>query len=158
MRASTGESWNYLMHECLRDAGYIAVFYWLIYILIAHFIFLNIFTAVIYENFNDIKSSEHPDEVLTLKRSDIKSFVNTWAYFNPNGDLYMKTIHFPAFLQELPPPLGYEGRKIEPSKLNKIIFCLNIRDHQGRVYFPEVMWAIFHSIVGNNDEKVHKCE
>ena len=26
------------------------------------------------------------------------------------------------------------------------------------MYFPEVMWAIFHSIIGNNDEKVHKCE
>ena len=26
------------------------------------------------------------------------------------------------------------------------------------VYFPEVLWAIFHSIVGNNDEIVHKSE
>lgn len=51
---------------------------------------------------------------------------------------------------------------MEPSKLNKIIFCLNIKSHikekEGKVYFPEVMWAIFHSIIGNNDEKVYKCE
>ncbi len=26
------------------------------------------------------------------------------------------------------------------------------------VYFPEVMWSIFHSIIGNNEEKVQKCE
>jgi hypothetical protein len=38
------------------------------------------------------------------------------------------------------------------------VFCLNIRDHQGKVYFPEVMWTIFHSIIGNNDEKVQRCE
>jgi len=30
--------------------------------------------------------------------------------------------------------------------------------HQGRVYFPEVMWPIFHSIIGNNDEVVQQCE
>ena len=42
--------------------------------------------------------------------------------------------------------------------MNKIIYCLNIRDHKGRVYYPEVMWAIFHSIAGMNDEKVLCCE
>lgn len=42
--------------------------------------------------------------------------------------------------------------------MNKIIFCLNIRDHLGRVYYPEVMWTIFHSIAGMNDDKVLNCE
>lgn len=70
----------------------------------------------------------------------------------------MRTIRLPDFLRELPPPLGYQGIRIEESKLNKIIFCLNIRDHLGRVYYPEVMWTIFHSIAGMNDEKVLNCE
>jgi hypothetical protein len=74
------------------------------------------------------------------------------------GELYMRTIRLPDFLRELPPPLGYQGIRIEESKLNKIIFCLNIRDHLGRVYYPEVMWTIFHSIAGMNDEKVLNCE
>lgn len=70
----------------------------------------------------------------------------------------MKTDRLPNFLKDLPPPLGYLGIRIEDSKLNKIIFCLNIRDHEGRVYYPEVMWTIFHSIAGMNDEKVLGCE
>jgi len=74
------------------------------------------------------------------------------------GELYMRTLRLPDFLRELPPPLGYQGIRIEESKLNKIIFCLNIKDHLGRVYYPEVMWTIFHSIVGINDEKVNNCE
>jgi hypothetical protein len=74
------------------------------------------------------------------------------------GELYMRTIRLPDFLRELPPPLGYQGIRIEESKLNKIIFCLNIRDHHGRVYYPEVMWTIFHSIAGMNDDKVLNCE
>ena len=26
------------------------------------------------------------------------------------------------------------------------------------MYYPEVMWTIFHSIIGINDDKVNKCE
>jgi len=74
------------------------------------------------------------------------------------GELYMRTVRLPDFLRELPPPLGYHGIRIEESKLNKIIFCLNIRDHEGKVFYPEVMWTIFHSIVGINDDKVNNCE
>ena len=70
----------------------------------------------------------------------------------------MLTMRLPDFLRELPPPLGYAGIRIEDSKLNKIIFCLNIRDHNGQVYYPEVMWAVFHSIVGINDERVNSCQ
>lgn len=39
----------------------------------------------------------------------------------------------------------------------KIIYCLNIRDRQGYVYFPEVMWAIFYTIVGNNEAGISEC-
>ena len=76
----------------------------------------------------------------------------------------MKTSNFPAFLTLLPPPLGYGGVPIESGKLNKIIQCMNIRSHAsddfsgGKVYFPEVMWVIFHSICGTNDRKVNQCE
>jgi hypothetical protein len=119
---------------------------------------MNVFIAVIYENFNDIQASEDENDILSLKKKDIKAFQNTWAKYNPMGELYMRTLRLPDFLRELPPPLGYQGIRIEESKLNKIIFCLNIKDHLGRVYYPEVMWTIFHSIVGINDEKVNNCE
>ena len=161
-RCSTGENWNGIMHDCYDQVGPIAVFYWLAFELVTHYIFLNVFIAVIYENFSNVKASENETEVLSLKRKDIKAFVKTWSLFCPNGEHYMKTSNFPAFLAELPPPLGYGGINIHTQKMNKIMYCLNIKSHlregEGKVYFPEVMWAVFHSIVGNNDEKVHKCE
>lgn len=119
---------------------------------------MNVFIAVIGESFNDNQATEDENDILALKKKDIKAFQNTWAKFNPMGELYMRTIRLPDFLRALPPPLGYLGIRIEDSKLNKIIFCLNIRDHLGKVYYPEVMWAIFHSIAGMNDEKVLNCE
>jgi hypothetical protein len=44
---------------------------------------MNVFIAVIYENFNDINSSEDDTDNLSLKKKDIKAFQNTWAKFNP---------------------------------------------------------------------------
>jgi cell division protein FtsB len=82
IRASTGENWNYIMIDCYNSNGIIAIFYWVMFVIITTFVFLNIFVAVIYEAFNDIKSSEDANEVLSLKRKDIKAFISTWAYFN----------------------------------------------------------------------------
>lgn len=94
-----------------------------------------------------------------IKSDDIKAFQKTWAYFNPTGSYYMKTSKFLGFLMELPPPLGYKGiTQINARSLRKIIYCLNIRDHEGKVYFPEVVWAIFHSIMGTNDQEVANCD
>jgi hypothetical protein len=146
------------MHECVHAEGVMANIYWILFQLLTFFIFMNVFIAVIYENFNDIQASEDENDILSLKKKDIKAFQSTWAKYNPMGELYMRTLRLPDFLRELPPPLGYQGIRIEDSKLNKIIFCLNIRDHTGKVYYPEVMWTIFHSIVGINDEKVNNCE
>jgi len=53
-RACTGESWNGIMHDCESQAGFVAYAYWLVFEIITFFIFMNVFIAVIYENFNDI--------------------------------------------------------------------------------------------------------
>ena len=95
--------------------------------------------------------------MLSLKRRDTSNFLNTWADFNPQGQHFMKTEKLTSFLRELPPPLGFKGQKLENTKLLKIIYCLNIRDHQGFVYFPEVMWAVFYSVIGNNDRGLSDC-
>ena len=62
-RASTGESWNGLMHDCeefsfnadgTHQSPLIAQMFWVIFQLFSFFVFMNVFIAVIYENFNDI--------------------------------------------------------------------------------------------------------
>lgn len=119
------------------------------------FIFLNVFIAVIYEEFQNVHQVESTLEVLSLKKRDISSFLETWGEFNEGGQTYMATNKFVKFIRRLPAPLGYRGLNIDKNKLDKIIFCLNIRDHEGQVYLPEVMWAIFYSIVGRNDKELH---
>jgi hypothetical protein len=90
-RSETGENWNGIMHDCYEQQGAIGVIYFLVFELTAHYILINVFVAVIYDSFNDVKASEDENEVLSLKRKDIKAFVKTWAIFCPNGENYMKT-------------------------------------------------------------------
>lgn len=52
IRSSTGESWNLIMHDCANQKDPIVTyFYWMLFQLFAFFIFLNVFIAVIYEEF-----------------------------------------------------------------------------------------------------------
>lgn len=121
-RASTGESWNGIMHDCSSGGKTVlSVIFWISFVLMAFFIFMNVFIAVIYENFNDIMSSEDPKDVLNLKRKDIKNFLNTWAMIVPDGSHFMPTIRFAEFLRKLPPPLGFKDLNMDDAKLNRII-------------------------------------
>ena len=67
IRSSTGESWNNVMHDCVIEKGSIAYVYWMIFQLMAFFIFLNVFIAVIYEEFQNVNQVESTLEVLSLK-------------------------------------------------------------------------------------------
>ena len=53
-RCSTGESWNGIMHDCIKDQGFISIFYFLTFMLFSNQMFLNIFIAVILENFSNV--------------------------------------------------------------------------------------------------------
>jgi hypothetical protein len=74
VRASTGESWNGIMHEIFYGAGIIAVFFWSFFQLLAFFIFMNVFIAVIGESFDDNQQTEDENDILALKKKDIKAF------------------------------------------------------------------------------------
>lgn len=73
-QASTGDSWNGIMHDCYNDQGVVAVVFWVMFQLIAFFIFMNVFIAVIGESFNDNQATENENDILALKKKDIKAF------------------------------------------------------------------------------------
>ena len=73
-RASTGESWNGIMHECYDQTGPEALIFWVVFQLITFFIFMNVFIAVIYDSFTSIQASEDEGETEGLKKKDLKAF------------------------------------------------------------------------------------
>ena len=54
LRVSTGESWPGLMHDT-AEIGIISYFFWVVFIMFTFFIFLNVFIAVIYEEFQNVQ-------------------------------------------------------------------------------------------------------
>lgn len=73
-RASTGESWNGIMHDCFEGEGMMAVIFWIAFQLMSFFIFMNVFIAVIGESFDDNQQTEDENDILALKKKDIKAF------------------------------------------------------------------------------------
>jgi hypothetical protein len=70
----------------------------------------------------------------------------------------------PDLIKKLPTPLGLGGLKENPLAsherilLQKMIRILNVRDRDGRVYFPEVLWAVYFNLCGVSNVTVNKNE
>lgn len=126
IRASTGGAWTDLMHEMRAELGMSCVFFWVIFVIGVQLISMNVFIAVIGESFKANQESDDHNDIITLKKIDIKSFINTWAVFCPMGEDMMKTSRLPDFLRSLAPPLGYRGINLTETMVRKIIYCLNI--------------------------------
>lgn len=98
IRCSTGGRWNDLMHEMQEQVGLISIFYWLLFVLICFFVLINVFIAVIGKSFAENQENTDINDVLSIKKKDLKAFVDTWAKFNPGGEVLMKTTRLPEFL------------------------------------------------------------
>ena len=80
VRTSTGESWNGIMYDTCPDEGS-CVFnklYWIIFMLISFFIFLNVLVAVIFEEFVQVSAAEEISKALSIKIEDINDFCTIW--------------------------------------------------------------------------------
>lgn len=115
-RASTGESWNGIMHDSYRKncdnarkcgSPFFAIPFWLSFNVIASFVFLNIFIAVILENFSNI--SEEDGGIIELCPKDLRKFEKTWSRFAPYGEHFINTKYLPTLLEDLEAPLGFKG-------------------------------------------------
>ena len=54
VRSTTGENWNYIMADMYEQYGFSAIVYWILFVIILQFMFINIFVAVVYEAFIEI--------------------------------------------------------------------------------------------------------
>ncbi|KAI3378496.1 hypothetical protein SNEBB_008584 [Seison nebaliae] len=114
-RVVTGEGWPYILMGCLPVApcdekvngekgcgSNFAYIYFTSFIFIMSFMMLNLFVAVIMDNFDyltrdsSILGSHHLDE-----------YIREWAKFDPEGKGYLHYKKFVDMIQCLMPPLGF---------------------------------------------------
>lgn len=89
VRCSTGENWNQIMHDYYDVSKMASVTFFVLYQMLTFFIFMNVFVAVIYEEFINVKETDESSNLLSLKKSDIDAFVDTWSKFDPLGSQYI---------------------------------------------------------------------
>lgn len=158
--ASTGENWNGIMHNiyCSTECGDnpFAIIYWVSFTFIATFMCLNIFIAVIIDNFSAI--SEEDEGFIELNSKDMKKYEKAWSTFAPNGEHFIKTKHLPILLEQLEAPLGFKNQKLTNVQLLRIIEAFNIRDYHGWVHFAEVLWVLASTVSGADMRNATHCE
>ncbi|KAG5467728.1 hypothetical protein LSCM4_00807 [Leishmania orientalis] len=70
--------------------------------------------------------------------NDLRRFRRLWSKRDPNGTMWMPTAKLPELLEELRLPLGVSDRRYR-LELMRLLREYNIADHNGRVYYYEVL-------------------
>ena len=114
--------------------------------------------AVILENFTTLGNA-----IPTLvSPNDIENFREAWAEFDPDADECIPASKLPALLLRIPPPLGLKTSHLLTQNLLKrrahaVAYCARLskdglQEHDGEVRFQEVVDALLHRNLHDNDE------
>lgn len=137
---ATGEDWTQVMHECqlspphctqtddyLNECGYptLAIIFFISFTLLATFLFLNLFIAVLLQNFK--QSSDLLPTPITI--NDVRNITLEWSE-NPYKDswLAMTLENFISFVENLPLPFGLETYNDDP-EVNVRRTCYDLWDY-----------------------------
>ncbi|KAM9810877.1 voltage-dependent N-type calcium channel subunit alpha-1B-like [Neosynchiropus ocellatus] len=150
-RSATGEAWHEIMLSCLSHRGCdeqsgtlgkecgsdFAYFYFVSFIFLCSFLMLNLFVAVIMDNFeyltrdSSILGPHHLDE-----------FIRVWAEYDPAACGRIKYLDMYQMLLHMSPPLGL-GKKCPPRVAYKRLVKMNmpIAD-DNTVHFTSTLMAL----------------
>ncbi|XP_075988245.1 calcium voltage-gated channel subunit cacophony isoform X3 [Anticarsia gemmatalis] len=151
-RCATGESWPNIMLACRKPAkcdtlagkgpneecgSTLAYAYFVSFIFFCSFLMLNLFVAVIMDNFDyltrdsSILGAHHLDE-----------FVRIWAEYDPNATGKIHYTEMYDMLKNMDPPLGF-GNKCPNRLAYKKLIRMNMPlDDEGKVNFTTTLFAL----------------
>jgi len=130
----TGDSWSPVMHGAMIDAdlgcdpdasptncgSWVAAPYFVSYLLIGNFCFLNLFVAVVIENFSaskdlgSVQAARREQELEPLvTQAHIDEFVALWSAFDKNGDNIIIFERLQYIVANLSRPLGVASKPFD---------------------------------------------
>ncbi|XP_042869771.1 voltage-dependent calcium channel type A subunit alpha-1-like isoform X15 [Penaeus japonicus] len=152
-RCATGEAWQSIMLSCIKgrpcdpDAlknnsektcgSNVAYMYFVTFIFLCSFLMLNLFVAVIMDNFDyltrdsSILGAHHLDE-----------YIRIWAEYDPNATGRIHYTEMYDMLRNMDPPLGF-GNKCPYRLAYKKLIRMNMPlDDEGKVHFTTTLFAL----------------
>ncbi|XP_034649414.1 voltage-dependent N-type calcium channel subunit alpha-1B isoform X18 [Trachemys scripta elegans] len=171
-RSATGEAWHEIMLSCLSNRACdklsgltknecgsdFAYFYFVSFIFLCSFLMLNLFVAVIMDNFeyltrdSSILGPHHLDE-----------FIRVWAEYDPAACCRIHYKDMYNVLRVIAPPLGL-GKKCPPRVAYKRLVRMNmpISDPDLTVHFTSTLMALIRTALeiklASAGVKQHQCD
>ena len=154
LRASTGGQWTPLMDaasatdvpECtpqLGDCGspVLAQLFFIVFVIMASFVMLNLFVAVVLESFQKGGSEQS-----LVAPWDSAQLLQLWLRFDPECTLRMQSKYLLTFLRSIPraSPLGMSGINPRHRLKNELIWmeCMQLPEYGGLVELQDVLQAL----------------
>jgi hypothetical protein len=107
---ATGEGWNMVMYDTIAVNGWWVVIFWISFVILMVFIFLNVIVAVIFEKLEEqAKMMRHEnsfDGVEALVPL-IQHLLEKWQLFDVDGTGFIPTKELLNYLSVLKAPLGF---------------------------------------------------
>uniref|UniRef100_A0A671NVM1 Voltage-dependent N-type calcium channel subunit alpha n=1 Tax=Sinocyclocheilus anshuiensis TaxID=1608454 RepID=A0A671NVM1_9TELE len=150
-RSATGETWHEIMLSCLserpcdRDSGFtgkecgsdFAYFYFVSFIFLCSFLMLNLFVAVIMDNFEYLTR-----DASILGPHHLDEFIRVWAEYDPAACGRMSYLEMYEMLRHMSPPLGL-GKKCPPRIAYKRLVRMNMPiAEDSTVHFTSTLMAL----------------
>ena len=121
----------------------IAVFFMVSFILIAFLIIINMYIAVILENFNQA----HQQEEVGVTEDDFDMFYVIWEKYDPHASQFLKYEQLSDFICDLDEPLGLP----KPNELAIVALDLPIYADE-RLHCLDILMALVKHVLGSVDE------
>jgi len=151
----TGDGWSSLMTEAMLSpqsgkcnnelehpncGSDVAVPYFISFMLLGSFIFLNLVVAVILENFSSLGNINSD----LVSASDVELFKEAWSELDPDAYNYIGAYKLKDLLIALPPPLGVKGTRDATREAVSRCFKIKVPTYGGVVYFQDALNCLTH--------------
>lgn len=121
----------------------IAMFYMFTYIFITYLIIINMYIAVILENFNQA----HEQEEVGITEDDFEMFYLVWERYDPHATQFIKYEHLSDFVADLDHPLGIH----KPNEIALVAFDLPIVEGD-RLHCLDILISLVKHVLGGVEE------
>lgn len=127
------------------DCGHplLAITYFTSFIIISYMIVINMYIAIILENFNQA----HQEEEVGIVEDDLEMFYIRWSKYDPHAGQFISFTQLSDFIASLDPPLGIP----KPNTVALVSFNLPI-SKGNKIHCLDILHALVKHVLGHVEE------
>nr|XP_037873383.1 voltage-dependent cation channel SC1 isoform X2 [Bombyx mori] len=121
----------------------LAITYFTSFIIISYMIVINMYIAIILENFNQA----HQEEEIGIVEDDLEMFYIRWSKYDPHATQFISFAQLSEFIASLDPPLGIS----KPNTVALVSFNLPIA-RGNKIHCLDILHALVKHVLGHVEE------